>query len=146
MKCRCGKRFKPKRVNQRHCSAPCRLAAYNASVKGTARSQKYNTSTKRRRVQAAYNRSEKGATRRDRWQYSKAGRAWRREWFAPERVTARWKARQEAQQAEREARQADLRKRMQTLAEESGVSLSEVVTNHLRTTWVGVPTQEYLTH
>src|SRR6266446_2286709 len=77
MKCRCGKRFKPKRVNQRHCSAGCRLAAYNASVKGTARSQRYNASEKRKRVQAAYNSSEKGAARRDRWQYSEAGRAWR---------------------------------------------------------------------
>lgn len=76
-RCRCGKRFRPKRRNQHHHSAACRIAAYNASDKGTARSQRYNTSEKRKRVQAAYNRSEKGAVRRDRWQYSKAGRAWR---------------------------------------------------------------------
>lgn len=101
----CPKRFAPKRSNQRHCSPACRNASYEKSVKGVARQKLYNATDKRKKVQAAYARSEKGAVRRDRWQYSKAGRAWRDIWTGK---TARIKEEREKQKAwKRERRESD---------------------------------------
>lgn len=108
------------------------------------RRQRYNTGSGRQTVQSAYNRSEKGAVRRDRWQRSRAGRAWRKAWYAPERVAAREAAHAARRKTTEEAWEAETRERMKKLAEENGVSVSEAVRNYLDTGWRGVPLEKYL--
>jgi hypothetical protein len=144
IRCFCGKTFKPKRSNQRHCSTQCRRTRYERSGRAAARQKRYNSTAKRKRVQATYSGSDKGARRRDRWQYSKAGRAWRRVWSAPEKRAARLKVEQEERQREQEERETDLRQRMQILAEETGVSLSEAADNYIYSGWRSVETEKYL--
>ena len=123
----CPKRFAPKRSNQRHCSPACRNASYEKGVKGVARQKLYNATDKRKKVQAAYARSEKGAVRRDRWQYSKAGRAWREAFL----------------KASKEAQRREMRERIQTQAQKRGISLSVAVRNYRNTTFT-LPLKRYL--
>ena len=146
IRCKCGKRFTPKRSNQLHCSPECRKASYEGGSKAAVRRLRYNSGEGRQRVQREYNGSTKGAVRRARWQYSKTGRAWREAWYARERVAAREAIHAARRKTAEEAWESDLRQRMKLLAEESGVSLSEAVNNYIYTGWRSADTEKYLKH